>query len=185
MSQETAILPEYVLERYKNELLLKAKWTHNSFIEGYKKREESTKTSNVKSEEIIRSFVAGITTAMSIVRILNVAGARNKNYATKRVSAIQNKWPTLPDAPQGLKKIRDDLEHFEERLDTWAFTSSTHSIVDMNLGMSAEGLSNFGIGRTELLRNIDGNNVFLFWNHEVKLDEVMNWVIELSEELNK
>lgn len=185
MSQETTILSEHVLDRYKNELLLKAKWTHDSFIEGYKKWEESAENRDVKAEAVIRNFVAGITNAMSIVRILNVAGARNKNYARQRVAAIQSKWPDLPDAPQGLKEIRDALEHFEERLDTWAFTSSTHSIVDMNLGMSAEGLSSFGVGETELLRNIDGNNVFLFWNHEVKLDEVMNWVIELAEELQK
>lgn len=185
MSEETVILPDQVLERYKKELLLKAKWTHDSLIEGYKTWEESAGNLNVKAEAVIRNFVAGITMAMSIVRILNVAGARNKNYARQRVSAIQSKWPNLPDAPQGLKEIRNDLEHFEERLDTWAFTSSTHSIVDMNLGISAEGLSFFGVGETELLRNIDGNNVFLFWNHEVKLDEVMNWVIKLSEELKK
>lgn len=182
-----SVFTEEILDRYKREIILKAKWTYDSIVEGLGVWNAIAEGKHDgKAEEVIRRFVSGITYAMSIVRILNVAGARNSSRAQIRVDAIKNKWPNLPDAPQGLKQIRDDLEHFEERLDTWAFTSSSHSIVDLNLGMSPEGLGSFfGVEEKELLRNVDLENNFLFWNHKVKLKEVLDWAQKLKEEIEK
>ncbi|AXR16997.1 MULTISPECIES: hypothetical protein [unclassified Bacillus (in: firmicutes)] len=190
MAEETLVVTDEILERYKTEIILKAKWTHDSIMEAYSTWDAIQKGKyDGKAEEVIRKFVAGITNAMSIVRILNVAGAKNKIYAEKRVEAIKNKWPNLPEAPQGLKQIRNDLEHFEERLDTWAFTSSTHSIVDLNLGLSKEGFWAFGgslgAGEKEFLRNVDEKNNFLFWNHEVQIDDVLQWVIDINKQIGE
>ncbi|MGB3568440.1 MAG: hypothetical protein WBA30_14960 [Priestia megaterium] len=174
-----------VLERFQKEILLKSKWVYDSIRDGYQLIEESSNPKNdIASEEIIRHFVSGITYAMSIVRLLNVGGARDKRNAQRRVNLIKTKWPDLPEAPQGLKKVRDSLEHFEERLDTWAFTSSSKSIVDLNVGINTAALAPFNINETELLRNIDDKGNFIFWNEKVSLKSVMEWVQELSEKIN-
>lgn len=176
-----------VLERFQKEILLKSKWVHDSIRDGYQLFEkESNPNNDITSKEILRHFVSGITYAMSIVRILNVGGARNKGNAERRVNLIKTKWPDLPEPPQGLKEIRDSLEHFEERLDTWAFTSSSKSIIDLNVGINInkEALASYNIQETELLRNIDDEYNFIFWNKKVSLESVMQWVEELSEKIS-
>ncbi|MGG0278332.1 hypothetical protein ABEY37_00990 [Bacillus pacificus] len=193
MAEETVILTDEILERYKKEILLKVNWTLDSFEEAYSAWESiKAKESDGKNEKVIRKFVAGITNAVAIVRILS---APNKNEklseirATKRVEAIKKKWPNLPEAPQGLKQIRNALEHFEDRLDTWAFTSSSHSIVDLNLGISKDAYQTLGdffkIKKHEFLRNVDEEENFLFWNHKVKIREISEWVNEIQEQLEK
>ncbi|EPC8408883.1 TPA: hypothetical protein ROY06_004656 [Bacillus cereus] len=193
MTEETVILTDEILERYKKEILLKVNWTLDSFEEAYSTWKSIKATeSNGKNEKVIRKFVAGITNAVAIERIIS---APNKNEklseirATKRVKAIKEKWPNLPEAPKGLKQIRNALEHFEDRLDTWAFTSSSHSIVDLNLGISKDAYQQLGnlfnIKKQEFLRNVDEEKNFLFWNHKVKISEISVWVNEIQEQLEK
>lgn len=193
MTEEILVVTDEILERYKKEIILKVTWTLDSFEEAYSTWDAIQKgEDNKEKEEVIRKFVAGITNAMSIVRILNSTSAKrkiDKARAEKRVEAIKNKWPNLPETPQGLKEIRDALEHFEERLDTWAFTSASHSIVDLNLGMSKEAYQelggSFGAKEVELLRNVDKEDIFLFWDNEVKIQAIIDWVNSIKEQLLK
>ncbi|PEO24940.1 hypothetical protein COL24_00915 [Bacillus toyonensis] len=193
MNKETLVVTDEILDRYKREMILKAKWTDDSIKEAYSAWDSiKAKELDGKNEEVIRKFVAGITNAVAIVRILNVPNNNQQQseiLATKRVKAIKNKWPNLPEAPQGLKQIRNALEHFEDRLDSWAFTSTSHSIVDLNLGVSKDAPQKLGdlfeVSKKEFFRNVDEEGNFLFWNHKVKISDISKWVNNIKEQLEK
>lgn len=161
-----------VLEIYKKEILLKATWIVQLLAE----------TNEMKNADlIIRNVISALTYSMSIVRLIDPLGARNSNLATERANFILNRWSPFPNPPQGLREIRNDIEHFEERLDIWADTSLNHSIIDRNVGINPTALGTFNIGSTELLRNIDDQGFFVFWNNRVDLREVLNWANEIQQ----
>lgn len=75
---------------------------------------------------------------MSISRLLywHTASKRNgsKEIAKQRSKAIKRRWPKIPLSPKTLRDVRNSLEHFEERMDEWAVSDSSHIFIDNNIG---------------------------------------------------
>ena len=173
---------DFVLGVIGNEILLKSNWALNSFTEAIQAGDDET----LCASEIVRYVVNGLTHAMSIVRLITGVGAQSyeKERVQERVSVINNAWPNLPSPPEGLRDIRNNLEHFESRLDAWVTEASEkghYKYIDLNVGMDRfENTEN-----VENLRNIDGDGNFNFWDDSVNINMVIEWMVEVEKEVRK
>ncbi len=84
--------------------------------------------------------------------------------------------------PFKLRRIRNDYEHFEEKLDDWATNSKTNIYIDLNI--VSPGINFFPGAEDNVFRQLEGYNL-TFWNNSVNLQEVIQWVSETSSLINE
>lgn len=168
----------FILDVYAAEIQIRANWiieTAEEINTGLKNYEQASST--------IRKCMDLIGNAIVILRIIDHTFALKveKEKAKERVELILQRWPEINNqkAPEGLRSIRNDYEHFESRLDTWATTSKNRLIADMNIGPEI-----YGLGTHENLRRFEGDTLY-FWDRSVNLSEVVKWSMELSNVVKK
>lgn len=169
----------FILERYADEIRLRAEWIFDTAEEVNKSLKEEDTASTV-----IRKAMDLIGHAVVIMRIIDpeATGTRaNERDRTKeRVRLIREKWPEIPsEFPVGLRKVRNDYEHFDTRIDEWAMTSERRLYADLIVGPMIGGL-----GAHENLRRFKGGTLY-FWDNAVNLTEVVTWVNQVSLAVSK
>lgn len=160
---------EYILRQYADQIALQARWTLRAAA-------ELNDSSASEISEVFRKATQVVVHAMAVLRFLDACGARNKHVAENRVRLIKERWPTIPEPPAGLREIRNDLEHFDEKLDKWATSSKRRNLADLNIMPPG---SIMGLEEVENLRSYH-DGVFYFWSHSVDLSEVRKWVEEVA-----
>ena len=77
------------------------------------------------------------------------------------------------------RRLRNHLEHFDERLDRWIRDFDGHAFFDMNVITGAKGFP-----EKAFLRALDGNT-FKFHGESYNLNELYEAVIEIDRRLTK
>lgn len=169
----------YVMRIYEDEILTRKDWINESV----EKMNNALNDSNSPTSIIILYAMSIINHAMVIVRILDKNGTssrkREKERSKERARILHERNPGLPKPPKMLRDIRNDYEHFEEKIDQWATTSKTMSYVDL-IVFKGGPLAISGVNEQDIFRRLEGNNL-TFWNNKVNLQEVIDWVEEISE----
>ena len=75
------------------------------------------------------------------------------------------------------RRLRNHLEHFDERLDMWVSKYDGHPFFDMNIVTGAQGFRKFAF-----LRALDGD-VFLFHGEEYPLTDLYRQLLEIEKRL--
>ncbi len=77
---------------------------------------------------------------------------------------------------KSFKKIRNDLEHFDERLDTWLvdYGKSGHPFFDRNIITGC-----IGFPKKAYLRAIDGN-IFRFFGNEIDINSLYSNLMKIE-----
>ncbi len=93
----------------------------------------------------------------------------------------------LDDSPLRVVTMRNNFEHFDERLEKWWFDSQKHNYVDFNIG-NKDVFGNHD--PIDYFRNFDPVTTELyFWSQEFNIQEITNEVQmiypKLQEEANK
>ncbi|MFA0960364.1 hypothetical protein AB9P05_01010 [Roseivirga sp. BDSF3-8] len=77
------------------------------------------------------------------------------------------------------RRLRNHLEHFDERLDSWIKEYDDHTFFDMNFVTGTRGYPD-----KASLRALDGMN-FKFQGENYDLESLYNSILELAIEINK
>lgn len=169
---------DFVLDRYRDEIILRAKWTQTYLNEGIDATDPKEK---------IRHFTSAITYAMSISRLIywhtSPPHSSKRKLAKQRARAIKNRWPSLPFPPDTLKNVRNRLEHFEEWMDDWASSDSANIYIDFNMGLSQDSMELEGIGVAKSFRDISARGDFSVLGEKVNLDAINHWCAKIIESL--
>lgn len=76
------------------------------------------------------------------------------------------------------KKLRNHLEHYDERLDRWFAQSPQHNYATDNLGSLT---SIQGIAKTDIFRHYDPRErIFWFWGESYNMQEYVNGLIQIQ-----
>jgi hypothetical protein len=75
------------------------------------------------------------------------------------------------------RRLRNHLEHFDERLDRWVSEYDGHAFFDMNLIAGAKGFP-----KKAFLRALDGD-VFKFQGEDYDMTELMRAILEIERRL--
>lgn len=87
----------------------------------------------------------------------------------------------VPDgSPIGPTGMRNNFDHFDERLTSWWKSSSTHNYVDLSFGDPGRAIS--GIPESEMFRSYDpGTGDVIFWGSRYNIPEIAGEIERLSE----
>ncbi|MEK4718108.1 hypothetical protein NST66_11070 [Priestia sp. FSL W8-0524] len=172
---------EFVLNRFKEELNIRACWV----IQAHEHISSLRKNGKNNEQLIIKEAMDLISNAVVMDRITdkNAIGARDHEVSRvkKRVALIRDKWPNLPEKPpEGLRKVRNAYEHFDAKLDDWATKSKRQFILDSSvLNTNTElDYKELGIKRFESLRTLRGNTLY-YCDSKVDLDQVVAWAAQI------
>ncbi|MGN8233249.1 hypothetical protein ACTHAL_001477 [Priestia flexa] len=171
---------EFVLMRFREELLIRTLWVTQSHQQIHLLRKEQK-----DNLLIMKEAMDLINNALVMDRITdkNATGARKGEISLvkKRVTLIRERWPGLPESPpEGLRLVRNHYEHFDTRLDYWAKRSKRDVILDLNVLHSDTPIDNeeLGFKKFENLRSLRGN-ILYYCDSKVDLDEVVNWATQI------
>ncbi len=82
------------------------------------------------------------------------------NKLKKRSERLFINYPELPKINPKDIDIRNDLEHFDDRIDNWIKNSKTHNFADKNIG---------NIGPTQAINGLDPKDSFRWFVPEKKV----------------
>lgn len=165
----------FILDIYSKEIRLRAEWVLDTAKEIDLLIENRGSPSNV-----IRKCMDLIGNAIVILRIIDFTGARKNELerAKERTNLIFERWLEMKNlqTPKNLRKVRNDYEHFDTRLDEWATVSKKRLFADMLIG--PDNMIG-GLGEKESVRRFFEGHLY-FWNRQVNLYEVVRWSKDIS-----
>ena len=77
------------------------------------------------------------------------------------------------------RRLRNHLEHFDERLDEWILNHDGHTFFDMNLVTGTSGFP-----EKAFLRAMDGD-IFKFYGESFNLNLILNQLSEIEKKIQK
>lgn len=165
---------DFVMAIYEQEILNRNKWivvsVENINIELNSSKENGSSLASI----VINQAMAIINHAMLVLRLVDIKaiGARNIEKSKERAMLLHSRNNEFVEPPKSLRSIRNDYEHFEERLDEWATKANPNYYIDLNIGANLIGGD---FSKKDVFRNLNETKL-TFWNKEVDLQEVINWV---------
>lgn len=113
-----------------------------------------------------------LSNAVKILNIVRPGRVRNKSRSEERIFLIKKYWGEIPKPPEGLRKIRNKVEHFDEYIEEW--------FSDTN-GEYAHHSSTVGY-----IYRFDPSNggVVYYLEDSVSIQQVISWVKEMDNLIN-
>lgn len=160
------------LKPYINEIITNAKWAISLI-------EQGEKSIGIDFEKI-KYYSLAISTSSAIIQLayVNVANrSPEKERANERLMLFETYYPNKPSPPTGLREIRNDTQHFDERMDRWLF-----SLIDNGVNGFAyiqDGEKNIELYSTNSEESFEkrmiNTDVLKYWNHTVNIKELKEW----------
>jgi hypothetical protein len=115
-------------------------------------------------------------------------GPCKKPDIAARRKPLRDSIGVTDDSPLRSVKMRNNFEHFDERIDKWWKNSTTHNSIDYNI--ATRGGIQADTDPLDWFRNFDPQTTQLyFWGQELNMrelvDEIQRIVPKLQEEANK
>jgi len=70
----------------------------------------------------------------NIVKLIQPKVSGDIDFKNYRMKNLKRRYPKLPDIDPTLFRVRNDFEHFDERIDSWVINSERHNYADKNVG---------------------------------------------------
>ena len=90
------------------------------------------------SDTVIDSLFVGIhhfiIHVSNIVKLIQPKVSGDMDFKNYRMNNLKRKYPKLPNIDPALLHVRNDFEHFDERIDCWVINSEHHNYADRNVG---------------------------------------------------
>lgn len=114
-----------------------------------------------------------------LMHIANVDKLLNPKPDTERQRLLANRLNLSNIDLKSFRKLRNHLEHLDERLDMWVAEYDGHAFFDMNIVTGTKGFP-----KKAFLRALDGKT-FLFHGEAYPLEPLCRTIEELQARLNK
>jgi|GEM_PF-5521627 len=150
--------------------------------------EKGKEKENLNFEKVIYYTLAvNLASMISQIAYHNVTPNkyREKRQRTQeRLDLINSSYPNLPSLPVYLRTIRNNSQHFDEKLDDWIFSRiengggySYIQTIDGDIEYYNTGVD------YPLQRRIDDNGNLVYWDTTINIDELLDWCKEIIEYL--
>ncbi len=130
-----------------------------------------------KAKELNDTFSVFYNLHHFIIHVTNVDKLFDAKAGTNR-EAILRSFSKLPELDlKPIRKLRNHLEHFDERLDTWVLNHDGHAFFDNNIVTGSKGFP-----EKVFLRALDGD-VYKFYGESFQLTLIFDAIEKLYDQL--
>lgn len=92
----------------------------------------------------------------NVMKLVQPNAKEDTDFRKYRSIQIKKAYPSLPEINPKDINVRNDFEHFDERLDSWVINSRSHNYVDKN------------IGPIDAIKGLDPKDNFLWYDPQSK-----------------
>ena len=133
--------------------------------------------SSEEQRDVIRSWFAIQNMLNAAANISKALWGQRGRFAAERKD-LRDSIGISDDSPLKHTTIRNNFEHFIERLDRWWVESRSHNFVDMTIGNV--GLSVAGVDDSDMFRSFDPlTGELAFWGQHFNTQEIVNEVVRI------
>lgn len=126
----------------------------------------------------IHYFIIHVSNIFKIIQPKITNELTFQNYRKKN---LKIKYPKIPQIKPELLHVRNDFEHFDERIDSWVINSKNHNYADKNIG---DLNSIQGLNYKDNFRLYDPKTKTLYFcGNEYPLADLYNYVQEIKKAL--
>ena len=114
----------------------------------------------------------------NVMKLIQPNAKDDTDFRKYRALQIRNTYPKLPDIKPEDINVRNDFEHFDERIDSWVINSKRHNYADKNI-MPAGGIK--GLDPKDNFRQYDPKTKILYFaNREYHIESLYEYAIEVE-----
>ena len=130
----------------------------------------------------IHHFIIHVSNVVKLIQPKISGDLDFKNYRTKQ---LRHKNPNLPDIDPRLTRVRDDFEHYDERIDSWIINSKRHNYADKNLGSVSPSGAIKGLDPKDSFRWYNPQTKILYFcSNEYPLEELYSYIQKVKKALS-
>ncbi|KPJ55130.1 hypothetical protein AMJ47_01260 [Parcubacteria bacterium DG_72] len=104
----------------------------------------------------IHHFIIHVSNIMKIIQ-----PKEDDDFKKHRATSIRKKYPKLPTVNPKDIHVRNDFEHFDERIDYWVVNSKNHNYMDKSIGNISPSVAIKGLDPKDNFRWFDNQNMIL------------------------
>lgn len=109
----------------------------------------------------------------------------DNDFKKYRFLSIKRKYPNIIGINPKAIHIRNDFEHFDERIDYWVINSKKHNYADKNLGNMSPTEAIGGMDPKDSFRWFDPDKKILYFcGQEYNLNTLYNYIIKVKNALS-
>ena len=129
--------------------------------------------------EYIHHFIVHVSNVMKLVQ---PNAKEDTDFRKYRMIEIKKAYQAIPDINPSDVNVRNDFEHFDERIDSWVINSKNHNYADKNI-MPAGAIS--GLDPKDNFRQYDpGTKILYFAGREYHLGRIYDYIQQVKAALN-
>lgn len=173
-------LSKFQLQPYVHEILTNANWALSLIEQG--------NNYSMMDYEKVKNYSLAINIADVVGQLacFTTAKGKNKTQAEERLRALEQSYPGIPQPPTSMKKIRNSIHHFDERMDDWLFEQVSENngsyayMTDSDGNIGALASKDLQGEPFNFERSMLDENQFLYWDEVIKIDELKKWCEEIA-----
>lgn len=121
----------------------------------------------------------------NVVKLIQPKISNDLDFKNYRMKQLKRKYPNIPDIDPRLIRIRNDFEHYDERIDSWIINSKQHNYADKNLSNVNPTIAIGGLNPKDSFRCYSPNTKTLYFcGEEYLLDELYFYIQKVKEALD-
>lgn len=167
-------MDDHFIEIYRMQILDQAALAENAYV-GILGNE---KVPNRLFEHIHHFIVH----ASNVMKLVQPNAKEDTDFRKYRAIEIKKAYPTIPEINPSDINVRNDFEHFDERIDSWVINSKRHNYADKNI-MPAGAIG--GLDQKDNFRQYDPQTKILYFAcREYHIKRIYNYVQLVKAALN-
>ena len=99
----------------------------------------------------------------NVVKLLHPNVKDDNDFRKYRLLSIKKDYPGIPDIKPKDIGIRNDFEHFDERIDYWIINSKRHNYMDKSIGNVSSSQAVSGLDQKDNFRWFDFQSMTLYF----------------------
>ena len=119
----------------------------------------------------------------NIVKLIQPNIRDNNDFRKYRAISLTRMYPNLPNLNLNEIHVRNDYEHYDERIDYWVINSKNHNYADRNIGPIA---AIKGLDPKDNFRWFDNAKITLYFcGREYHLSDLFTYIQKVKEAINE
>lgn len=94
----------------------------------------AVESSKADTDSLFRNVHYFLIHVSNIIKLIQPKISGDLDFKNYRAKQLKRNFPKLPSLDPKKISIRDDFEHFDERVDSWVINSEKHNYADKNIG---------------------------------------------------
>lgn len=120
-------------------------------------------TNTANHDELFSAIHHFIIHVSNVVKLLQPNAKDDNDFRKYRAISIRRAYPAIPEIKPKDIGIRNDFEHFDERIDSWVINSKKHNYFDKSIGNTSPIQAVSGIDVKDSFRWFDSKTMTLFF----------------------